>query len=204
LDHEHHEGSTCWDEKINDRFGPYFITNKGLRQGNSLFPLLFDLAADALAIAIDNAKRTGLVKGVLNEESEGGINRLQYADDTVFLLPDDLVSAKNLKFILCTFEQISGLKINFHKSELYLFGDGADKGDRYKRNFTCQIGNLSMKYLGLPVNKMRLRNKCWSSVESKIENRCAEWQGRLLNIAARLTLVQASLSNMSWYMMSFL
>jgi hypothetical protein len=40
-------------------------------------------------------------------------------------------------------------------------------------------------------------------VENKIENRCAVWQGRLLNIAAKLTLVQACLSNMPLYMMSF-
>ena len=56
---------------------------------------------------------------------------LQYADDTIFLMPDDLESAKRLKFILCAFEQMSGLKINFHKSELFLFGKAAEKTDLY-------------------------------------------------------------------------
>jgi hypothetical protein len=28
----------------------------------------------------------------------------------------------NMKLILCTFEQLSGLKIDFHKSEIYCFG----------------------------------------------------------------------------------
>jgi hypothetical protein len=36
--------------KVNDEIGPYFRTFKGLRQGDAMSPLLFDLATDALAI----------------------------------------------------------------------------------------------------------------------------------------------------------
>ena len=89
--------------------------------------MLFDIAADALAITMDNAKNNGLVAGVLDEYIEKGVNMLQYTDDTIFLLQDDLSSAKNLKFILCAFEQMSGLKINYHKSELFLFGEAVDR-----------------------------------------------------------------------------
>jgi hypothetical protein len=39
----------------------------------------------------------------------------------------DLEKAKNLKLILLAFEQLSGLKINFHKSELYGFGEAQDQ-----------------------------------------------------------------------------
>lgn len=49
---------------------------------------------------------------------ENGLAILQYADDTIFLLQDDLEGANKLKFILCLFEQMSGLKINFHKREI--------------------------------------------------------------------------------------
>lgn len=31
--------------------------------------------------------------------------------------------ANNLKLILCAFEQLSGLKINFHKSKIFCFGE---------------------------------------------------------------------------------
>ena len=36
--------------KVNDRIGPYFKTHKWLRQGDDMSPLLFHIAADALAI----------------------------------------------------------------------------------------------------------------------------------------------------------
>jgi hypothetical protein len=39
----------------------------------------------------------------------------------------DLEKAKHLMLILAAFEQLSGLKINFHKSELYCFGEAQDQ-----------------------------------------------------------------------------
>lgn len=53
----------------------------------------------------------------------GGLSILQYAGDTILLLEDDLFNVRNMKFILCVFEQISGLKINFHKSEIFCLGE---------------------------------------------------------------------------------
>jgi hypothetical protein len=50
------------------------------------------------------------------------VSILQYADDTILLLDDDLENARNIKLILCLFEQIYGLKINFHKSEIFCLG----------------------------------------------------------------------------------
>ena len=44
---------------------------------------------------------------------------LQYVDDIILLLENDLEQAKNLKLVLCTFEKLSSHKINFHKSELF-------------------------------------------------------------------------------------
>jgi len=42
---------------------------------------------------------------------------------TLHFMEHDLEEAKNLKLVLCAFEQLSGLKINFHKSELFLYGE---------------------------------------------------------------------------------
>jgi hypothetical protein len=78
----------------------------------------------------------GLQLGVLNL-IDGGISILQYADDTILLLEDDLENARNVKYILCFFEQISGLKINFHKSEIFCLGDAKERAQRYSEVFTC-------------------------------------------------------------------
>jgi hypothetical protein len=40
----------------------------------------------------------------------------------------DIQKAENLKMIMCAFEQVSGLMINFHNSEIFCF---RSVGDRY-------------------------------------------------------------------------
>jgi hypothetical protein len=60
----------------------------------------------------------GLVKGLAYDFREGGILALQYADATVFFSDVDQNHLVNLKGILLWFEQISGMRVNFHKSEL--------------------------------------------------------------------------------------
>lgn len=103
--------------RVNDKIGPYFKTFKGLRQGYALSLFFFYIATDALAVIMNKANEHGLMKGMLGENLYNGVNMLQYVDDSIFLLDDDLDSARNLKMMLCAFEQMSGLKINFHKSE---------------------------------------------------------------------------------------
>jgi hypothetical protein len=45
--------------KVNDDVGRYFQTQKGLRQGDPLSPMLFNIVADMLAITIERAKVDG-------------------------------------------------------------------------------------------------------------------------------------------------
>jgi hypothetical protein len=78
---------------------------------------------------------------------------LQYADDTIFLLDEGLENARNLKFMLCLFEQMSGLKINFIKSEVYCFGGCKNVVESYEEIFTCKSGDLPLRYLGVPIDK---------------------------------------------------
>ena len=44
---------------VNDDIGHYFQTKKGLRQGDPLSPMLFNIVADMLAILIARAKEEG-------------------------------------------------------------------------------------------------------------------------------------------------
>jgi hypothetical protein len=100
---------------------------------------------------------------------------LQYADDTILLLEDNLDQARNLKIIICLFEQMSGLKINFHKSDIYCLGEPSDREGDFERIFTCKSGLLPMKYLGVPINKKRLKNSDWDSTEGKMRNKLGPW-----------------------------
>jgi len=69
--------------KINDQIGQNFQTLKGLRQGDPLSPILFNIVVDMLAILINRAKDEGQVSGVVPHLVDGGLSILQYADDTI-------------------------------------------------------------------------------------------------------------------------
>jgi hypothetical protein len=72
--------------RVNDDIGRYFQIKKGLRQGDPLSPILFNIVADILAIIIQHAKEDGQVEGLIPHLVDGGVSILQYADDTIILL----------------------------------------------------------------------------------------------------------------------
>jgi len=105
--------------------------------------------------------------------------------------------------LLCVFEQLSGLKINFHKSELYCFGKANDRVDQYSQILGCGVGKYPFKYLGLPMNFRKLNNKDWRTVEERFEKKLSGWKGKLLSYGGRLVLINSVLSSLAMHMMSF-
>lgn len=188
---------------VNDDVGKFFQTKKGLRQVDPLPPILFNIVADMLAILINRAKEHGQVSGVVPHLIDGGLSILQYADDTIIFMENDLEKARNMKLLLGAFEQISGLKINFHKSEVLCFGDAQDSLESYLELFGCKHGDFPLKYLGLPIHFKKLRNSDWKIIEERVEKRLASWKGKHLSIGGRLTLINSVLNSLPLYMMSF-
>jgi hypothetical protein len=56
------KGSVC--VQVNDDLGHFFQTKKGLRQGDPLSPILFNLVADMLAALIERSKGMGFFDGL--------------------------------------------------------------------------------------------------------------------------------------------
>ena len=80
---------------------------------------------------LSRACDAGIIQGLVPHLVNGGLSHLQYADDTVIFTSHDLDKAVNMKLLLSTFEQLSGLKINFHKSEMFCFGKAKDHENYY-------------------------------------------------------------------------
>jgi hypothetical protein len=71
---------------------------------------------------------------------DDGLSILQYVDDTIIFLDHDLEQAKNLKLLLCAFDQLSRLEINFHKSEISCYGAAKEMEPFYTSLFGCNLG----------------------------------------------------------------
>jgi hypothetical protein len=128
---------------------------------------------------------------------------LQYADDTILFIEDDLVKAKGLRLVLSAFEKLSGLKINFHRSELFCFGEANNKIKEYIWLFGCKEGAFPFRYLGIPMSPGKLSNGDWRMVEERFKKKLSSWKGKMLSSVGRLVLVNSVLSSLPMYMMSF-
>jgi hypothetical protein len=104
--------------KVNDTEGDFFLTGKGLRHGDPIAPLLFNCIVNVFSRMLVKETEGDLISGLCPNFLPGGIVSLQYIDDTLLFLKNDPRVALNLRWILTCFEQISGMRVNFHKSEL--------------------------------------------------------------------------------------
>jgi hypothetical protein len=120
-------------------------------------------------------------------------------------LEHDLEKAVNMKLILCIFEQLSGLKINFHKSKIFYFGKAKEVEDQYRQIFGCESGSLPFKYLGVPIHYRKLRNAEWYPIECCFAGKLGCWKGKMLSYGDRdrLVLINSVLSSLPMFMFSF-
>jgi hypothetical protein len=132
-------GTLC--VKINNTREKIFGSRRGVRQGDPFSPFQFNVAAEGLAKMIQQAQSASLVTGLVPHLIENGVVSLQYADDTIILVQDDMEQIIHLKLILYMFEAMSGMKINFLKSEVMMVLHDDDKKLMYADIFWCQLGN---------------------------------------------------------------
>jgi hypothetical protein len=128
---------------------------------------------------------------------------LQYVDDTIIFLDHDLEQAKNLKLLLCAFEQLLGPKINFHKNEIFYYGEAKEMELFYTSLFGCNSGAYPFRYLGIPMHHRQLLNSKWCKVEERFQQKLSCWKAKYLSYGGRLVLLNAVLSSLPMFMMSF-
>lgn len=105
--------------------------------------------------------------------------------------------------LLTAFEKLSGLKINFSKSELFCFGHAQECQEQYSNIFGCRLGVFPVRYLGIPMHFRKLSNKDWKTIEQRIEKKLSSWKGKHMSVGERLVLINSVLSSLVMFMISF-
>lgn len=141
---------------VNVVVDPDFPNVHGLRQGDLISPILFDFVVDAFSCILNRADAASHILMVISDLTPSGISHLQYADDTIILVENNDLCISNLKFLLLCFEALSGLKINFSKTEVILSGSPAKEASRVFNLLNCNLGYIPFTYLGLPISPAKL------------------------------------------------
>jgi hypothetical protein len=125
---------------------------------------------------LENAKEAGEIRGLMEHLIEGGLTHLQYADDTIIFLNMDDQTIINAKLLLYCFENMSGLRINYQKSEVFVVGNSEEEADRIADIFNCNIGKLPLKYLGVMLHNRHMTTDDLTYVAQKVEKGIPTWQ----------------------------
>jgi len=186
---------------INGSPSKEFSVERGLRQGDPLSPFLFDIAVQGLTVLFNRASDSGYFKGLQTFPGHH-ITHLQYADDTLIFLPNDYSSLLDAKRILCWFEIISGLKVNFYKSSLI----GINLDNEYTSSLAnaiyCRSDTFPVTYLGLLLGANPTRLSTWKPVLSTIRAKLSKWKGKFLSVVGRICLIKSVLNSLPLYYMS--
>ena len=95
--------------------GKQFCCRKGVRQGDPISPLLFAIATDLLQSVVNDMHVKDLLQlPIPCHDKDFPI--IQYADDTLIILPAEEQQLMSLKSMLLLFSQSTGLHVNYHKS----------------------------------------------------------------------------------------
>ncbi|WVZ84785.1 LOW QUALITY PROTEIN: hypothetical protein U9M48_031774, partial [Paspalum notatum var. saurae] len=179
----------CVGVVLNEEDSNFFKTGKGLKQGDPISPLLFNLVVDVLT-------------RMLFKEAE--LVLLEYADDTILFSSLDTSCLINLKCILTLFERISGMRINFNKSEIVTLNVGSEVAHEASHLLGCPVGSLPLKYLGVPLHFDKLYIEDIQPQVDKMMKGIAGWRGKLLSYGAHLVLIISCLANIPVYLLSFI
>ncbi|GJU17615.1 RNA-directed DNA polymerase, eukaryota [Tanacetum coccineum] len=177
---------------------PFF---RGLKQGDPLAPFLFILVMESLHLSVSRAVNEGVFKGIQLHESLM-ISHLFYADDVMFLGEWSDTNLKSLTNILKCFFLASGLKINFHKSQLLGIGVPPETINQGASLIGCGVLHTPFNYLGVPVGNLMSRHSAWTSVIQKLRARLSNWKVKTLSIGGRLTLLKSVLGASPLYSLS--
>ncbi|KAJ1272904.1 hypothetical protein BS78_06G238600 [Paspalum vaginatum] len=110
----------------------------------------------------------------------------------------------NLKCILIWFENLSGMKINFHKSEIVALNSEEHLVHEISHLLGCPLGSFAINYLGVPLHFDKLSREDLQPLVDKMLKRVAGWRGKLLSYGARLVLIKSCLASIPVYLLSFI
>ncbi|KAE8807862.1 hypothetical protein D1007_15806 [Hordeum vulgare] len=152
---------------VNGHICTFFANGRGLRQGDQASPVLFNFVAYASSCILSRAVASVHISPLISHLIPHGVTHLQYANDTIIMVELNDSCLAHLKFILLCFKVVSGLKINFAKSEVITTSVDDGEAIRVAHLLNCSMGSIPFKNLGLPIAPDKLCAKDFAPIVTK-------------------------------------
>jgi hypothetical protein len=182
---------------VNGNPGSPFWHARGLRQGDSLSPILFILAIDPLQCILSIATQHSILSPIHSRSICCRISL--YTDDAGIFVNHVKDELRAITAILDVFGKASGLVTNTAKSEVFLLRcDDIDLVDNLSV-FPAKIATFPGKHLGLPLHYRHLRKIHMQPLIDKIAAKLPGWMGKNWARPGRITLARTVLMAIAVY-----
>ena len=163
---------------INGSLADFFGSLRGLRQGNLLSLMLFFIMMEVFSRILRRMEGAGLIHGFKAKGRRGGgecVTHLLFADDTILFCDADVEQILHIQLLLLSFQAVTGLKVNVHKSEMVPIGE-VDDVHALAEILGCRVGELPMSYLGMPLGASYNSPSIWNLILEKFKLKLAGWK----------------------------
>ena len=179
----------------------FFGSSKGLRQGDTLSPLLFLLIMEVLSRILKKTEEGGLIQGFHvgpNNHTGIHISHLLFVDDTILFCDASREQIFSIRLVLTCFQVFTGLKVNVGKSEIVPIGEVSNI-QSLANILQCKVGSLIMIYLGMPLGSLYKTTTIWNPILERLEKKLSGWKRLYLSKGGRLTLLKSTISSLLTY-----
>ena len=193
---------------INGELSDPFLIIRGVRQGDALSCLLFDLAIEPLA---ENIRKSQLLKGINIPCTKKSLKVKMFADDTtVFLSEED--SMNDLQNILTNWCEVSGAKFNIEKTEIIPLGNDSQRRNtiatrKLGKNSSPLPPNIHIAKDGEPVRILGAwlgtnvdQETTWAPIMENCVKRLKTWSAAKHSLNGRRLILQMQVAGVTQYL----
>lgn len=184
---------------VNGQHSPPFKPTRGLRQGCPLSPYLFNLGTNILSTLLHHSLNSNFTAGLHFSRVGPTLNHLLFADDTIIFVKGSVFELHKTKFLLDSFCEWSGQKINFHKSKVFMGNCVPIPAQSEIHHWGIRNMSPTDLYLGYPVFAQREAREAHNILLDKLRAQLPRWKADTLSQAGRTTLIQSVLCAIPQY-----
>lgn len=172
---------------VNGQYSKWFNIERGCRQGDPSSPYIYLICAEVLSTLIRNNKE---IKGLKINEIE--ILLSQFADDTSLFLDGTEKSFTECIGVLNYFASISGLKVNYEKTQVVWIGSRTNSGMRFMRdsNFIWNPGVFKVLGVKFSTDIDQIVHLNFENKLTEIRRLLMLWSKRNLTPFGKITVIK--------------